>query len=115
MKKRIMAYLVAGSAAMLFAANVHAQEDTSTTIGQDLKSAAKKTGVAVEKGAKKVGNKTAEIASKGKAAVVDKIYEGKEGPGGQTVYINNKSEYYWVDKKGHRHYITEAELVDKED
>ena len=29
----------------------------------------------------KVGHKTAEVASKTKAAVVDKIYKDKEGPG----------------------------------
>ena len=115
MKKKIMTCLVAGSAAMLFAGSLHAQEDTSTTIGDDLKSATKKTGVAIEKGAKKVGNKTAELASKGKSAVVDKVYEDKKGPDGQTIYINNKSEYYWVDKKGHRHYVREADLVDKDD
>ena len=26
---------------------------------------------------------------------------------------NNQSKYYWVDKKGHRHFVTKAELKDK--
>ena len=75
--------------------------------------AVKKTTQEVKKGAKKVGNKTAEIASKGKSRVTDKVYKDKTGPDGQTIYIDSHSRYYWVDKKGHRNYVTEAELKDK--
>ncbi len=67
----------------------------------------------VKKDAKKVGNKTAEIASKGKAKVTDETYKDKVTANGETVYIDNHSKYYWVDKKGHRHYVTEDQLVDK--
>jgi len=67
----------------------------------------------IKKGATKVGNKTAEIASKGKSRVTDKVYKGKVAAGGQTVYIDDHSRYYWVDKKGHRHYVMEAELKNK--
>ncbi|MEO6720685.1 MAG: hypothetical protein ABIN67_09965 [Ferruginibacter sp.] len=112
MKKGLLVCLITGSIALFSAINVHAQD--TTTIGEDLKSAGIKTGRVVKKGAKKVGNKTAELASKGKAAVVDKIYSGKQGPDGQTIYINNKSEYYWIDKKGHHHFVTESELKDKD-
>jgi hypothetical protein len=67
----------------------------------------------VEKTAKKVGNKTAEVASKGKARVTDKVYKDKQGPDGQTIYIDKHSRYYWIDKKGHRHYVVAADLRDK--
>ena len=67
----------------------------------------------VKKTAKKVGNKTAEVASKGKARVTDQVYKDKQGPNGQTIYIDNHSRYYWIDKKGHRHYVVEADLRDK--
>ena len=97
----------------LFTIAAHAQDSTSA--GSKIKKAAKKTGKAIGTGAKAVGNKTAELASKGSSAVVDKIYEGKTGPDGQKIYINDKSEYYWVDKKGHRHYVKENELKDKKD
>jgi hypothetical protein len=70
----------------------------------------KKTTHAVKKGAKAAGNKTAEVASKGKSRVTDKVYKDKVGPAGQTIYIDDHSRYYWVDKKGHRMYVTEAEL-----
>ena len=73
----------------------------------------KKTTHAVKKGATKTGNKTAELASKGKSRVTDKVYKGKVGPAGETIYIDGHSRYYWVDRKGHRNYVTEAELKDK--
>jgi hypothetical protein len=75
--------------------------------------AVEKTENAVKKGAKTVGNKTAEVASKGKSRVTDKVYKGKMGPNGETIYINDHSQYYWIDKKGHRHYISEASLKTK--
>ena len=85
---------------------------TLPAMAQDT-SKAKKAELAVKKGAKKVGNKTAEVASKGKSRVTDKVYKGKVAPGGETVYIDDHSRYYWVDKKGHRQYVTEAELKNK--
>ena len=74
---------------------------------------AKTVGHETAKGAKKVGNETAELASKGKSKVVDKTYKDKVGPNGQTIYINSDSKYYWVDKKGHKQYVTETQLKDK--
>jgi hypothetical protein len=111
MKKAFPVYVCFAMSA-LFSGRLMAQD--STTLGQDIKKVAKETGQVVKKGAKKVGNKTAEVASKGTSAVVDKVYDGKVGPEGQKIYINNKAAYYWVDKKGHRHFVTEAELKDKE-
>ncbi|HMG69232.1 MAG TPA: hypothetical protein VK588_16150 [Chitinophagaceae bacterium] len=75
--------------------------------------AVKKTTATVKKEGKKVGNKTAEIASKGKATMTDQVYKGKVGPAGQTIYIDDHSRYYWIDKKGHRNYVTQDELTDK--
>jgi len=73
----------------------------------------KKTGHAVKKSATAAGNKTAEMASKSKSMVTDKVYKDKMGPAGQTIYIDDDSRYCWVDKKGHRQYVTEAELRPK--
>lgn len=52
----------------------------------------------------------AELSSKGKARVTDKIYKGKAEPNGQTIYIDDHSRYYCIDKKGHRNYVPGAEL-----
>ena len=82
-----------------FSATAFAQDDTSK----------------VKKAAKKTANKTAEVASKGKAKVTDQKHKDKVGPNGETIYIDNHSKYYWVDKKGERHYVTEAELKPKVD
>jgi hypothetical protein len=73
----------------------------------------KKVGHSVEKGAKKVGNKTAEVASKGKSKVVNKTVKDKTGPNGETIYIDSHARYYWVDKKGRNHYIPAAALKNK--
>jgi len=67
----------------------------------------------VKKAAKKTANKTAEVASKGKAKVTDQKHKDKVGPNGETIYIDNHSKYYWVDKKGRRHYLTDAQLKPK--
>jgi len=80
-----------------------------------VESGAKTTGHEIKKGAKKVSHKTAEIAAKGKAKITDEVYKDKIGPDGQTVYIDNHSQYYWVDKKGTRHYVKESELKDKDE
>jgi hypothetical protein len=69
-------------------------------------------GKRVKKGAKAVGNKTAEVASKGEARVADKKYDGKVGPQGQTIYIDDDGSYYWIDSKGREHPIAASQLRD---
>jgi hypothetical protein len=68
----------------------------------------------VDSTAKKVGNKTAELATKGKSAVVDEVYKDKMGSAGQSpIYIDHDSKYYYVDKKGKKVYVTKSSLKDK--
>jgi len=76
-------------------------------------STVKKAENAVAKDAQAVGNKTAEVSSKGKSKTLDKTYKDKVGPNGETIYIDKHSKYYWVDKKGHKVYVTKDELKDK--
>jgi hypothetical protein len=68
----------------------------------------------IDTAAAKVGNKTAEIASKGKSAVVDLKYKDKVGPHGETIYIDHSSKYYFIDKKGKKVYVPKASLKNKE-
>jgi len=68
---------------------------------------------AIKKTAKKVGNKTAELAVKGASKVADKTYASKVGPGGQTIYIDKNSKYYYVNKKGAKVYVSKAKLRNK--
>lgn len=61
----------------------------------------------------KIGNKTAEIAVKGASTVADKKYATKAGPKGETIYINNKSQYYYVDDRGKKVYVSKSKLKNK--
>ena len=108
MKIRSLLYPATLAFGMFVATGVIAQDST----GKKLEKAGQKATKAVEKTANKVGNKTAEIASKGKSAVVDKVYEGKKGPDGEKIYIDGESKYYYVDKKGHKKYVPENKLRD---
>jgi hypothetical protein len=72
-----------------------------------------KLGHKISKTATKVGNATAHTAVSGESAVVDKKYDGKCGPNGQTVYINKYSHYYYVNKRGRKVYVKKSQLMDK--
>ena len=67
----------------------------------------------IDTAATKVGNKTAEVTSKGKSAVVDIKYKDKVGPGGETIFIDHSSKYYYINKKGKKVYVPKAKLKDK--
>jgi len=61
----------------------------------------------------KVGNKTAEVAVKGESKVADKVWKGKMAPDGSNVYINNKNEKYYVNKKGAKVWLKASQIKDK--
>jgi len=67
----------------------------------------------IDTAATKLGNKTAEVASRGKSAVVDIKYKNKVGPGGETIYIDHSSKYYYIDRKGKKVYVPRTRLKDK--
>jgi hypothetical protein len=100
MKNVIKVALVA--AGVFSFGSIHAQTHKDSTVGHK-----------IDKTAKKVGHKTAELGAKGASDVVDKKYKGKMGPDGQTIYINNHSHYYYIDKKGMRIYLKKSELHNK--
>lgn len=87
----------------------HAAKD----VGHATSSAAKDVGHATGSAAKDVGHKTSELASKGAAAVSDKRYEGHWAITGENVYIDEHHKYFYVDKKGHRVFITQAQMRTK--
>jgi hypothetical protein len=91
----------------------HAVKEGAKTVGHETAKGAKKVGHATAKGAKAVGHETAEVASKGKSKVVDKTYKDKVGPNGQTIYIDSHDKYYYIDDKGHKQYVAEADLRHK--
>jgi hypothetical protein len=115
MKKVVSIFILA--LFLAWSPTIYAQKDT--TVGQHIKTGAKKTGHAVKKGgkavgkgAKKVGKKTAEVGSKTKAKVTDKEIKSKQGPNGETIYQDERG-YYWIDKEGHKHYMRYGSLRDR--
>jgi hypothetical protein len=61
----------------------------------------------------KVGDKISEMAANAAAEVNDQMFTGKMGPDGQNVYIDKHDKYYYVNKEGHKVYISKSELKDK--
>lgn len=60
-----------------------------------------------------MGNKTAEVASKGAARVADKKSDEWVGPEGQTIYIDDVDRFYWANGRGKRIYVSESALKAK--
>jgi hypothetical protein len=111
---KIMLKTVLFAVSLFVAGQLQAQTThKDSTLGHKISKTAKKVGNTTATTAKKVGNKTSEVAAKGAAAVVDKKYDGMVAPGGQTVYINEHSQYYYVNKKGHHVYLKKSQLVHK--
>lgn len=67
----------------------------------------------VKKVVKGVEHETAEVGSKGYAKIKDKSYKGKQGPHGETIYIDKYSHYYYVDQKGKKIFLKKAQLRNK--
>lgn len=84
--------------------NAVAQEK-KTKVGKALH----KTGQAVKSGA----NKTAEVAAKGTAKVVDAKWKGKMAPDGSDVYIDGKNNKYYINAKGAKVYLKAGEIKDR--
>ncbi|WP_345104652.1 hypothetical protein [Mucilaginibacter panaciglaebae] len=91
----------------------HATGSAAKDVGHATGSAARNVGHATGSAARDVGHKTSEVASKGAAAVSDNRYEGHWSRTGDNVYIDEHHKYFYVDKKGHRQFITQAQMRTK--
>jgi hypothetical protein len=74
---------------------------------------ARETGRDVENGVEKAGDKISETAANGAAHIKDKVYDGKQGPGGETIYIDKDSKYYYINSEGNKVYVTKLQIKDK--
>lgn len=83
---------------------------TFTANAQEKKTEAGKVIQKTGKAAKSVGNKTAEVAVKGGAKVVDQTYKGKMAPDGSNVFIDGKNNKYYINKKGTKIYLTAGQI-----
>jgi hypothetical protein len=84
-----------------------------TAVAQEKKTTAGKVIHKTGKAAKSVGNKTAEVAAKGTAKVVDAKWKGKMGPDGSDVYIDGKNNKYYVNAKGAKIYLKASQIKDR--
>ena len=106
MKKNVsLSVAVLALSSLLAVTNVSAQTK--------VEKAADKTGKAIGKGAKTVGNKSAELATKGFAKVKDKTYKGKVAPDGSDVYIDKSDKKYYLNKEGKKIYLKKSEIKNK--
>ncbi len=108
---RTIAKIMICAAAIAFAGPAFAQERDTLKVNPDpaIKEAARDVGKAAEK----VGNKTAEVASKGASKITDQTHKDKVGPDGQTIYIDNRARYYYVNDRGRKIYVSQEQLKDK--
>ena len=103
------------AAGLFIASTTLAQAQHDTSLTKKVGIGAKKGWRATKKTAVKVGDKTAELSSKGASAVVDKKYDGMVTASGHTVYIDENSRYYYVNKTGHHIYVKKSSLKHKMD
>jgi hypothetical protein len=89
------------------------KESTPAKVKNSVKSGAKKAWKGTKKGAKTVGNETAELATKAKAKATDSKSTEWLGPNGQAIYIDDGNKYYWINEKGGREFVTKDQLKPK--
>lgn len=106
MKKKYIIGLLTLALCGCLTINVNAQDKKKTEVGK----AIEHTGKAIDKGAKAVGNKTAEVAVKGSSKIVDKVWVGKMAPDGTDVYINSKNKKYYVNAKGKKVWLKPSQI-----
>jgi len=101
MKNIIKGVLILGASLFVINAIAAAPQDTT------------KLSTKVKRGATKAAHATAKAAVKAESAVADKVYAGKKGPNGETVYINKHDRCYYVNSKGGKVYIKKSALHNK--
>jgi hypothetical protein len=67
----------------------------------------------VKKGVTKAAHATAKTTVKAESAVADRVYSGKKGPNGETVYINKHDRCYYVNSRGAKVYVKKSQLRSK--
>ena len=92
-----------------FSAPSFAQSKTDKA-AHGVKKGANKAWAGTKKGAREIGDNTAEATKKGIARVSDKKSDAWVGPEGQTIYIDDLGKYYWINGNGKKIYVSESAL-----
>jgi hypothetical protein len=86
-----------------------------TILGLSILIPAISTAQGIDSTFKKIKNKTASVAVKGASTVVDRTFKGKEGPNGETVYIDKHDRKYYVNSRGKKVYLKASQIRDKKE
>lgn len=114
MKKIIGAFIILGFLAVGQPAAAQDTTNIAKKAWKGTKKGTKKAWKGTKKVAGKVGDETAETATKGKAKLTDKKSDEWVGPNGQDVYVDDGSKYYWINEKGGREFLTKEQLKAKQ-
>jgi hypothetical protein len=67
----------------------------------------------LEEGADNLRDEADEHGTKLKSEITDRELEDKAGPDGQEIYIDDSANYYYVDERGNKVYVSEEQLTDR--
>ena len=88
-------------------------EREADEVGDDVKREANEAEAEMKEEGDKVENKTKEVLKDVESDIKDEKVEGKESPSGETVYIDEKGKYYYIDNAGNKVFIAKELLKDK--
>jgi hypothetical protein len=83
--------------------------------GNEIEKEAEKGESDAERAADELGDDISEGANDAAAAIKDRKLKNKVGPEGETAYIDDDGNYYYINDEGKKIIITELQLKDKPD
>lgn len=83
--------------------------------GNEMEKDAEATERDTERTADEIGDDISEGVNDAAAAIKDRKLKNKVGPGGETAYIDDDGNYYYINDEGKKVIITELQLKDKPD
>ena len=87
-------------------------EEDAEEAREEIREEAKQAEEEGEEAGQTVGQAISEAAAKVEANITDDVYEGKYGPDGQRVFIQDDGTYYYINDKGDKVKITKLEMRD---
>ena len=83
--------------------------------GDEIREETNEAGEKIDDATDDTGDNLEKIGKSGAAHLKDERLESKEGPHGETIFINEHGQYYYIDdKSGERVNVEKSELKDKD-